>query len=71
MPQLADLMETSGGRSVSAAPCTEAALTDQPTRYVQAARAILAQPASFPEVVAQLFDAEADPSTHGWRRSRT
>ena len=48
--------------SVSAAPCTEAALTDQPTRYVQAARAILAQPASFPEVVARLFDAEADPA---------
>ena len=47
---------------MSASPCTEAALTDQPTRYVQAARAILAQPASFPEVVARLFDAEADPS---------
>ena len=47
--------------SVSAAPCTEAALTDQPTRYVQAARTILAQPAGFPEVVARLFDAEADP----------
>jgi ribosomal protein S18 acetylase RimI-like enzyme len=32
----------------------------QPTRYVQAARSILAQPASFPEVVARLFDAEPD-----------
>ncbi len=61
MPEIAQLIETSGGHSVSAAPCTEAALTDQPTRYVQAARAILAQPASFPEVVARLFDAEADP----------
>ena len=29
---------------------------------MQAARAILAQPASFPEVVARLFDAEADPA---------
>jgi len=57
------LIRASGGLSVSAAPCTEAALTDQPTRYVQAARTILAQPASFPEVVAQLFDAEADPAT--------
>ena len=61
VPEIAELIETSGGLSVSAAPCTEAALTDQPTRYVQAARAILAQPASFPEVVARLFDAEADP----------
>ena len=58
---LADLVGRSGGLSVSAGPCTEAALTDQPTRYVQAARTILAQPASFPEVVARLFDAESDP----------
>jgi len=58
---LADLIGRSGGRSVSAGPCTEAALTDQPTRYVQAARSILAQPAAFPEVVARLFDAESDP----------
>ena len=41
--------------------CTEAALTDQPTRYVQAARAIVDRPMSFPEVVARLFDAEAEP----------
>jgi GNAT superfamily N-acetyltransferase len=61
VPEIARLVEGSGGVSVSAAPCTEAALADQPTRYVQAARAILAQPASFPEVVAKLFDAEADP----------
>ena len=61
-PEIAELLGRSGGRSVSAAPCTEAALTDQPTRYVQAARTILAQPASFPEVVARLFDAEADPA---------
>lgn len=61
--EIAGLVLASGGRSVSAAPCTEAALTDQPTRYVQAARTILARPMSFPEVVAQLFDAEADPST--------
>ncbi|HEU5035427.1 MAG TPA: GNAT family N-acetyltransferase [Nocardioides sp.] len=56
---IADLLARSGGHSVGAAACTEAALTDQPTRYVQAARSILAQPASFPEVVARLFDAEA------------
>jgi ribosomal protein S18 acetylase RimI-like enzyme len=58
---LADLVGRSGGLSVSAGPCTEAALSDQPTRYVQAARTILAQPSSFPEVVARLFDAESDP----------
>jgi ribosomal protein S18 acetylase RimI-like enzyme len=57
--EIAELLARSGGHSVSAAPCTEAALTDQPTRYVQAARSILTQPASFPEVVARLFDAEA------------
>ena len=60
---IADLIGRSGGLSVSAGPCTEAALSDQPTRYVQASRAILAQPASFPEVVARLFDAESDPAS--------
>jgi ribosomal protein S18 acetylase RimI-like enzyme len=60
---LADLIGRSGGLSVSAGPCTEAALTDQPTRYVQAARSILAQPAAFPEVVARLFDAESEPAS--------
>lgn len=60
---LADLVGRSGGLSVSAGPCTEAALSDQPTRYVRAARTILAQPAAFPEVVARLFDAEADPAS--------
>ncbi|GAB3199669.1 hypothetical protein GCM10027062_16970 [Nocardioides hungaricus] len=57
--EIAALLGRSGAHSVSAAPCTEAALTDQPTRYVQAARSILARPASFPDVVARLFDAEA------------
>ncbi|MBC9733737.1 GNAT family N-acetyltransferase [Nocardioides sp. zg-578] len=57
----AHLVERAGGRNVVVQPCTEAALTDQPTRYVQAARAILASPMSFPDVVARLFDAEADP----------
>ncbi len=56
------LVVRSGGRSVSAARCTEAALTDQPTRYVQAARAVLERPSSFPEVVAALFDADVEAS---------
>jgi ribosomal protein S18 acetylase RimI-like enzyme len=57
---LRELVERSGGESVVAAACTEAALVDQPTRYVQAARAILTAPASFPDVVAHLFDADVD-----------
>lgn len=61
LAEIAELVEGSGGEKVSAAECTDRALADQPTRYVQAARRILAQPASFPEVVATLFDAEADP----------
>lgn len=65
LTDLAALVEGAGGTKVSVLPCTEAALTDQPTRYVLAARSILAQPAGFPEVVAQLFDAESDPSASG------
>lgn len=65
LADLAELVETAGGTKVSVLPCTEAVLTDQPTRYVLAARSILAQPAGFPEVVAQLFDAEADPLDSG------
>ncbi|WP_245154774.1 GNAT family N-acetyltransferase [Nocardioides sp. 1609] len=55
------LHERSGGRDIVAATCTEEALLDQPTRYVQAARSVLAQPASFPDVVAHLFDADVLP----------
>lgn len=60
--RVVELLEGAGGLAVVAMRCTEAALTDQPTRYVQAARTILGLPASFPEVVARLFDAEADPA---------
>ncbi len=62
---LAALVEGAGGSRVSVLPCTDAALGDQPTRYVLAARAILAHPAGFPEVVARLFDAETDPADLG------
>lgn len=65
LADLAELVEGSGGTRVSVLPCTEASLADQPTRYVLAARSILAQPAGFPEVVAELFDAETDPSDLG------
>lgn len=65
LADLADLVERAGGTRVSVLPCTEAALADQPTRYVLAARSILTEPATFPDVVAQLFDAEADPDGAG------
>lgn len=56
------LLESSGGEDVVGQRCTEEALADQPTRYVQAARTVLAQPASFPDVVAHLFDADVHPN---------
>jgi len=58
--RLVGLVEAAGGTSVVVLACTEAALSDQPTRYVQAARAIVDHPMSFPEVVGRLFDADAD-----------
>lgn len=65
LADLAALVEGAGGSRVSMLPCTDAALGDQPTRYVLAARAILAHPASFPDVVARLFDAETDGGAEG------
>ena len=62
---VAALVERSGWTLLTAQPCGEGALADQPTRYVQAARAVLAQPASFPEVVARLFDAESETTDTG------
>ncbi|CAN5561600.1 hypothetical protein BH11ACT8_BH11ACT8_28620 [soil metagenome] len=58
---IAALLARSGGEGVVGQRCTEEALTDQPTRYVQAARSVLAQPASFPDVAAHLFDADVHP----------
>lgn len=59
--RLGDLVAGAGGSEARAIPCTEQALIDQPTRYVEAARAIVAAPSRFPEVVARLFDAESEP----------
>lgn len=61
-PEVTNLLRMSGGLAVVVQPCTEAALADQPTRHVQAARTILERPMAFPEVVARLFDAEPEPS---------
>lgn len=60
---VAGLVARSGGTAVSVARCTEAALADQPTRYIEAAASVLAAPASFPDVLARLFDAEAEPAS--------
>lgn len=58
---LARLVVTAGGESVAVVACSEAALVDQPARYLRAARSVLASPSSFTEVVADLFDAGAGP----------
>ncbi|CAM3309273.1 GNAT family N-acetyltransferase [Nocardioides dubius] len=59
------LVERSGGAATSCLPCSEQALVDQPARHVRAARAVLAQPAAFPDTVAKLLDAEAEPTPDG------
>lgn len=64
------LVTSAGGGDVVATPCTDEALVDQPGRYVQAARSIIAHPARFPEVVARLFDAEADTWATGTSAGR-
>jgi GNAT superfamily N-acetyltransferase len=53
------LLARAGAEAVITHPCAEGALVDQPARYVQAARSILAAPARSPEVVAALFDADS------------
>ena len=57
--EICDLVAATGGGDTVVQPANEAALVDQPTRYVQAARHILERPMSFHEIVARLFDAEA------------
>jgi GNAT superfamily N-acetyltransferase len=60
--EIGRLVEAAGGRGVVAAPCSEDALADQATLYVQAARAVLQRPMTFPEVVGRLFDADLEPA---------
>ncbi|MCM0620042.1 GNAT family N-acetyltransferase [Nocardioides bruguierae] len=62
---VAEIITSAGWHHLTAQEVTSDALLDQPTRYVQAARSILARPTSFPEVVAQLFDAETEPRADG------
>jgi GNAT superfamily N-acetyltransferase len=62
--EVLDLVRRSGGESAVTHPVNHHALDDQPTRYVKAAKQILDHPATFPDVVAHLFDADIEPS-HG------
>lgn len=55
------MLADAGAVGVVVQPCAEEALDDQPLRYVAAARTILDKPMAFPDIVARLFDAEADP----------
>jgi GNAT superfamily N-acetyltransferase len=59
--ELATLVRRASGTLVAALPCTEEAVVDQPTRYVDAARSVLARPTAFPAIVARLFDADVEP----------
>ncbi len=58
------LVRRAGGDLVVTHSVNRHAFDDQPTRYVRAAKEILDHPASFPDVVAHLFDADVEP-THG------
>ncbi|WP_141012592.1 GNAT family N-acetyltransferase [Nocardioides sambongensis] len=60
--RIEELFGSAGGDAVSVIRSGPAALEDQPTRYVQAVREVLANPASFPDVAAHLFDADVAPS---------
>lgn len=58
--EIVDLADRAGARVAGCHPCSEAALIDQPTRYVRAAQSVLVDPNTFPEVVAALFDGEPE-----------
>ncbi len=62
--EIVALAARAGGGSTVAHHVDHHALDDQATRYVRAAKQILDHPASFPDVVAHLFDADVEP-THG------
>lgn len=57
---VAVLLKRAGGAATVVQPAQAAALGDQPTRFVEAARAMIAEPMSFPVVLAELFDAEPE-----------
>ena len=58
---VAVLLKRAGGSAIVVQPAQPESLSDQPIRFVEAARAMIAEPMSFPQVLADLFDAEAEP----------
>jgi ribosomal protein S18 acetylase RimI-like enzyme len=59
--RLLTLMRDSGGDQVVVLAAREAALVDQPTRYIRAAHMVIERPMSFPDVVSRLLDTENEP----------
>lgn len=62
-PQVAALVDDAGGRDTTVRFCSEAALADGPSRFLQAVRRVLDAPATVGETLADLLDcdsAEAD-----------
>jgi GNAT superfamily N-acetyltransferase len=55
---VAALVETAGGTSVTVGRCTEHALVDGPTRYLQAVLQLVRAPHELPHILARLLDAE-------------
>src|SRR5262245_60715863 len=56
MADVAAMVEGAGGLDVSVAPCTAHALVDDVTRYLQAVRHVLDDPAAAPAVLDELLD---------------
>jgi len=60
---VAELTENAGGSAVTVGPCTEHALVDGPTRYLQAVLQLVRAPHELPHVLAWLLDAETTELT--------
>jgi hypothetical protein len=67
LADVAELVEDAGGRRVTVSPCTVHALHDAPTRYLQAARRLVDDPADLARVLAGVLDAQADDSDPAMR----
>jgi len=57
-PDVTGLVARAGGVEASASPCTEQALVDGPTRFLDAVRRVAHAPEDFTRVLARLLDAE-------------
>jgi GNAT superfamily N-acetyltransferase len=58
LAEVAALVESAGGTAVSVGACTEQALVDGPTRYLNAVRRVVHGADSVPDALAALLDAE-------------